>query len=159
MRSQTVEAMNGLKGEFWFESVGKPMAGDVIQLRSWLHAVAHCAGVHWENTQLEGMNEIGAKVQRSSLERYQLWNVLVSEANAVVEPIVAMHIDHILQHERLPEIVRKRLFRDLRGLFMECEYGDIAVPGLFTYLAKVYRSGHFPCGWEGEYPKGRLVMY
>ena len=29
----------------------------------------------------------------------------------------------------------------------------------FLELLTVYEAGHFPCGWEGEWPKGRLVVY
>lgn len=31
-------------------------------------------------------------------------------------------------------------------------------PGFFTGLLDVYRGGHFPCGWEGDYPGGRMAV-
>ncbi len=31
-------------------------------------------------------------------------------------------------------------------------------PGFFTGLLDVYREGHFPCGWEGDYPEGRFAV-
>lgn len=31
-------------------------------------------------------------------------------------------------------------------------------PGFFTGLLDVYRDGHFPCGWEGDYPEGRFAV-
>ncbi len=32
-------------------------------------------------------------------------------------------------------------------------------PDFFTNLIEWYRLGHWPCGWEGEYPKGKLIVY
>ncbi len=31
-------------------------------------------------------------------------------------------------------------------------------PGFFTGLLSVYRDGHFPCGWDGDYPEGKLAV-
>ena len=28
----------------------------------------------------------------------------------------------------------------------------------FTALLEIYRSGYFPCGWDGEYPNGRAAV-
>lgn len=30
---------------------------------------------------------------------------------------------------------------------------------IFTKLLNVYKKGHFPCGWDGNYPDGNLVIY
>jgi hypothetical protein len=30
--------------------------------------------------------------------------------------------------------------------------------GFFTDLVRYYRAGRWPCAWEGEYPKGRVVV-
>jgi hypothetical protein len=29
----------------------------------------------------------------------------------------------------------------------------------FLELLTVYESGHFPCGWQGEWPQGKLLVY
>ncbi len=33
------------------------------------------------------------------------------------------------------------------------------LPMFFSGLLNVYRNGHFPCGWDGPYPGGYLVIY
>ena len=30
---------------------------------------------------------------------------------------------------------------------------------IYNKLLNVYKNGHFPCGWEGEYPDGSLLIY
>jgi hypothetical protein len=32
-------------------------------------------------------------------------------------------------------------------------------PDLFEDIFDAYRAGYWPCGWEGEYPSGRLVVF
>ena len=30
---------------------------------------------------------------------------------------------------------------------------------IYTKLLNVYKKGHFPCGWDGNYPDGNLLIY
>jgi hypothetical protein len=48
---------------------------------------------------------------------------------------------------------------DILHVCMEAEYADVYPPGFFASQAFWYVQGHFPCGWEGEFPAGRLVLY
>ena len=29
----------------------------------------------------------------------------------------------------------------------------------FLELLMVYEAGHFPCGWRGDWPDGKLIVY
>ena len=47
-----------------------------------------------------------------------------------------------------------------RAAIMEHEYRDCAGrPEYFLHLLRVYRAGHFPCGWAGEWPAGQLLAW
>jgi hypothetical protein len=39
---------------------------------------------------------------------------------------------------------------------MESEYADVVPPRFFAALGFYNVRGHFPCGWEGEYPPGAI---
>jgi hypothetical protein len=56
-------------------------------------------------------------------------------------------------HEIMDEII---------GDLYSCAFAR-AVDGkgssFFEKLLKVYRDGGWPCGWEGAYPDGRLIVY
>ncbi|MEX0725020.1 MAG: hypothetical protein WD065_02040 [Planctomycetaceae bacterium] len=32
-------------------------------------------------------------------------------------------------------------------------------PGLYSRLLPPYEAGRYPCGWEGSYPEGRVIVY
>ncbi len=39
-----------------------------------------------------------------------------------------------------------------------CYFNDY-FPELWKEILEIYMNNGFPCGWEGEYPQGRLVVY
>ena len=49
---------------------------------------------------------------------------------------------------------------DLMHMTIERELVSQGKPGGFcSLLLQVYEAGHLPCGWEGEYPAGRILVY
>lgn len=72
--------------------------------------------------------------------------------------------------DELSAIFKKRLVRgpydaimdEVASDFYRCAYKR-AVLGdqshFFETLYECYRAGGWPCGWKGEYPEGKLVVY
>lgn len=49
---------------------------------------------------------------------------------------------------------------DMLGIAMETEFADVSLGNFYTSkILKWYENGHFPCGWEGIYPEGKLIVY
>ena len=44
------------------------------------------------------------------------------------------------------------------GYIFACYFNDY-FPELWKEIFEIYMNHGFPCGWEGEYPQGRLVVY
>lgn len=66
----------------------------------------------------------------------------------------------IIEAQRLPKEFWWSVSADIIGAAMECEYSDLVELGFFnTVIIPCYLNGHFPCGWEGEFPAGRLIVY
>jgi hypothetical protein len=42
---------------------------------------------------------------------------------------------------------------------VEQEYADVVAPAFFSRLAEWYLRGHYPCGWLGDYPDGKIMVY
>jgi len=60
---------------------------------------------------------------------------------------------------KLPKSFEDTVQWDILHLAIESEYSDIFPPGFYASQAYWYLKGHFPCGWEGNFPKGKLVVY
>jgi len=48
---------------------------------------------------------------------------------------------------------------DILHVCMEAECADVFPAAYYASQAYWYVKGHFPCGWEGEFPKGKLIIY
>ncbi len=55
--------------------------------------------------------------------------------------------------------VKALFLSDLLYIVLDSSYGPPAPAGIYSRLLDAYASGHYPCGWIGEYPEGRLVVY
>lgn len=72
------------------------------------------------------------------------------------------------------KITAKKVFKDNSKLVMDSIHYDILMivmrleikkksmredgPTFYDTLLKIYQSGHFPCGWCGEYPNGIILI-
>ena len=45
------------------------------------------------------------------------------------------------------------------SLFMMHFYSKYYNSVLYDKMLKIYLAGHIPCGWNGEYPEGRFLVY
>jgi hypothetical protein len=107
----------------------------------------------------EAQNQYCERLVERSRKRWALWNDVVDEVKKVTIPLVNRKIAAVVRAHDLPEIFAAQVHADIASLIMECEYADVYPPGFFASNAYWYVNGHFPCGWRGVFPKGRLVIY
>lgn len=147
-------AIARLLGIDWFANIGKPatLAG-VRQVRHG-ELGSSLTSDAWEATTLEARNAITARLARLHPSRYQAWNELAGQAKTALRPI----------WQKLPvALADDAALADLQWILhaylMEAAYREALVPPLFfDSLIQVYEAGHIPCGWDGEWPCGQLVI-
>jgi hypothetical protein len=49
--------------------------------------------------------------------------------------------------------------KDVGTYLLALEYSDIVEPQHYGEQMEWYRLGHFPCGWQGQGPGGRRVVF
>ncbi|MFO1488055.1 MAG: hypothetical protein U1F65_06225 [Verrucomicrobiota bacterium] len=160
MNLNTLKVVELLEGKTWFGAAGKQNDAEYSHAPSWLHALASCNGSDWMSVFDAGFEILTAKVQSRSLSRYQEWNVHIGEVRPLLVELIKRKAGKIMADHQLPEQFFWSVYAGLLGIAMECEYADIADPGFFTNeILPCYLRGHFPCGWEGQFPNGHLVVY
>ena len=159
MHSRTITTLDRLERASWFSRVGINEGSDVAVVRSWSDATHHCDSSAWEDLQGEALNQYRECIARRSRERLQFWNGLVDEVKEISQPLVGRKIAAAIRENNLPEIFSIQVNYDIIGVCMEAEFADVSPPGFFTSLGDWYVRGHFPCGWWGMFPQGRLVIY
>jgi hypothetical protein len=159
MHSRTISILRQLEKASWFSRVGINEGSSAVFVTSWSDAIEQCDSFEWEDLRLDALNQFRACIARQSKERFHLWNRLVDEVKEIVDPLVSRKISMVVQERNLPEIFKIRVSNDVSCACMETEYADLCPPGFFTSISQWYINGHFPCGWWGAFPLGKLVVY
>lgn len=140
----------------WFSRAGQPTTlSDVRQVDNLEAFVASIDGQQWEDTTLEARNDITGRLA-SKFPQLQNWNTLARQFKPELDKL----IENIpLQHSDSTSL-KADLQWNLFSYLMEDHYKDkLKKPLFFERLICIYEAGYIPCGWEGEWPQGRLVIY
>jgi hypothetical protein len=149
----------------WFSRCGQAPTLDIplpVQpIHAWSEAVASLSSPHWENTTIDARNSFTAFLHKRFNRQFQLWNMIAEEVRRqYVEPLSV----EIWQPFAMSRSVSDALVHSIRwtivAALMEHEYRDCrGAPKFFLHLLDVYRGGHIPCGWEGSWPNGKLLVH
>jgi hypothetical protein len=159
MHERTRATLAELENHDWFSAVGQKDTEAAIVLSSWKEAIASCKSDEWQDLLLEAANRYTEKLAGISPERFQSWNLIVREVKPFTMPLVARKIEHVQTANKLPKIFAATVNWDILHVCMEAEYADVFPPGFFASQAYWYVHGHFPCGWQGNFPEGKLIIF
>ena len=159
MHPRTLATLEQLDNADWFSCIGVNDTRAVIVLSSWREAIEHCSSVEWENLCLEAVNQYCERVLERSKERFRRWNDIAIELKSATEPFVRRKIEAVIRENQLPVVFENMVKWDILHVCMEAEYADVYPPGFYASQAYWYTKGHYPCGWKGEFPKGKLIIY
>lgn len=159
MNATTTATLSQLDGVQWFAEVGKPLSSNIIAIKSWRDAIEQCSSPEWQDVQLEGGNLLREKLFRAAPERLKTWNAIVEDLKQTTIPFVKRKIADVVTAQRFPAHFENSVQWDILHVCCEAEHSDIVPPSFFAGLAYWYMKGHFPCGWEGEIPNGKLMVF
>ncbi len=159
MHHRTVATLEEFGKVHWFSRVGVRDTATAIVLASWQGAIAHCSSIDWENLRLEMANQYRERLIEQSEEQFYKWNDIVGELKRTVIPFVRRKIEPVVREHKLSKVFEDTVQWDVLHVCMETECADVYPPGFYASLASWYIKGHFPCGWQGEFPNGMQVVY
>ncbi len=160
MQPSTIVALDELTAIEWFAHVGEKVPHErIVVLSSWKAAVAHCSSDEWEQMRLDSVNRTRATIHRASETRFHEWKQVMDEVKRATVPLVERKVAAVRQANRLPLEFENCVQWDILHYCMEHEYCDILPPGTYRGLAYWYLKGRFPCGWDGQPPDGRMIVY
>ncbi len=87
------------------------------------------------------------------------WNETVTSTKKVIEPIVHEKTQEVIVEFDLPEVFIDTVEWDILHIALEAEFSNFVPPAFYASQAYWYVKGHFPCGWQGEFPNGTLIIY
>lgn len=159
MHPRTQATVAKLEKVQWFRAVGQKDTEGAVVLSSWEEAIRSCSSDDWQDLLLEAANRYCEQLVVHSKERFRQWNTIVDELKPVVVSLVARKTKQVVRANQLPQVFVDTVNWDILHLVMEAEYADVYPPGFYASQAYWYVQGHFPCGWQGAFPDGKLVIY
>jgi hypothetical protein len=149
----------------WFAHCGEPCYFDltmaVERVKTWSQATKADKSLAWENAILEARNQLTEFLSLNHPERDREWNKITDKLKSkVVMPLTrkvwepfrkSRDLDVTLVHSVQWNILSVLM----ENAFMDCQHGCF----FFHELLTVYEAGHLPCGWKGEWPQGKLVVF
>jgi hypothetical protein len=149
----------------WFTACGQPLAVSLpfqaAPVSSWAEAIERCSDRSWEDVTLEARNQLTEFLHRRHRDDYRNWNAItIAAKERVVTPLVDCVWRPFTERHGLGKVLVDCVSWDVLAAIMEHEYRDCpGRPEFFLHLLRVYRAGHFPCGWSGEWPAGQLHVW
>lgn len=159
MHPRTEATLENLRKSQWFRCVGVCDTDAAEILSSWQEAIKSCSSPEWEELCTEAANQYRERLAERSPREFQKWNDIVLKIKPVVQTLVREKTDQVVGENDLPKVFVDTVDWDILHLCMESEYADVYPPGFFASQAYWYVKGHFPCGWQGDFPKGKLIVY
>ncbi|AFI89110.1 hypothetical protein EXT68_19640 [Pectobacterium parmentieri] len=151
-------AKKRLKDIDWFANVSAAYDSAFYRVVNVNDFISSITSNEWENTTLEARNEITGFLARKHTVIYQEWNKLTREASGFVDESIIPLIPKINGVDM--DVIFVNLKWDLVGYLVEDAYKDKLRSALFfNELTFIYERGHIPCGWDGVWPNGNLVIY
>jgi hypothetical protein len=149
----------------WFSNCGEPLALDltmeVESVRGWPAAMRACQSLAWENIGLEAQNQLTMWLHQNNRERYLVWNdIAVRHKSELIAPLIEEKIVPFQLKQGLDVALVHSTSWDVLRALMANSYLDTHHPAhFFLELLWVYEAGHFPCGWLGDWPSGKLIVF
>ena len=159
MHQRTIATLAELEKVEWFSHVGRRDSARAKLLGSWPEALESCLGEKWRSLCEEAPNQYRSRLVERDMGRFQEWNKVVRDVKQTTIPLVLQKTKRVVEENKLPQEFVSTVQWDIVHLCMEAEYADVFPPGFFAALSYWYSQGHFPCGWDGDFPGGRPIVF
>ncbi len=149
----------------WFSNCGNAVTADIPfpfrQVGSWAEAREIVSGAGCEETRLAARNALTEFLSKRFSGEYAEWNRIARPVrDAFVEPLAAKVLAPLAQQQQLGQAFVERVQWDRHAAVMEYAFGTCpGRPVFLLSLLHVYEAGHCPCGWEGSWSDGKLILY
>lgn len=126
-------------------------------------AIASLKNYLWDNIENDEFNTLFEWFRTTSI--CLDWERSVSSIRKDYIPIFDSNIEKITKEifKDNSKLVMDTINYDILMIIMRLEIKKKSIredgPTFYDNILKIYQSGHFPCGWSGEYPNGKILVY
>jgi hypothetical protein len=152
----------------WFNNCGMEPPDDLpfhiqrsIDISS---AISTALDPDWQNAGTAAQGDLSGYLAGHHYDSYGgHWNNLSRKSHEIIKSEIMPKVEEALINISADELLDIVLL-DLNRIAIHSIYKKHykRIPDFYERLLKVYKSGHLPCGWIGDFdlwPEGKLVVY
>ena len=148
----------------WLKRCGIPEASLFPFPATWIQDVDEITkaitSIEWENICLEEHGNISEFLAVNDRAEYRhSWNTTVAFLKSKYLPDIMFRIENICKENKLPSSILNDIKFNLLSIFLTNHYQQYDRSSFFSMLLSIYMAGHLPCGWQGKYPDGNIIIF
>jgi hypothetical protein len=113
------------------------------------------ASVEWMSVRLEARGILSQALSKEHRHAYRKWNVVIDEIDVSLSTMVRKA--SLIQE--VHDVLMANAKQDFVQFVLESHFSPLLRSLFFSELIAWYERGHVPCGWEGDYPGGFLMVF
>ncbi len=87
------------------------------------------------------------------------WNLMIDAINSIIYPIIDEKINSLPLSLDQKNAICAEMKSVYLSAYLESKFKENVTDPFYTRSLEWYFKGHFPCGWEGNYPDGKLIIF
>lgn len=160
LKPVTQNTLNQLMSKPLFSKVGEFISDLVTPVCNWEDAFRECSTYDYKALRNNASNQLTIELHEYHNDLFnQTWNAYGEAIHFYIKEFVTTEVSKLKLNAEMTKRITDCVNWDLLHLGFECQYSDLIKPAFFTGLSYWYDQGHFPCGWDGEYPAGKLMIF
>lgn len=117
-------------------------------------------GIKWENLCIDRRGDFTTYLFKNhKLEYNKNWNDEVREIKEKYIPMISEKVSIALTNNGMVSNILNGINMNLLSIFMLEYFSEYYSCDFYNKMLEIYLAGHLPCGWAGEYPNGKFVVY
>lgn len=133
---------------------------DVEYVNSKDKAIKMINSLEWENLCLDERNDFTGFLYDNYKDLYNKnWNVEVQKIKGEYMNEIQKKIETNWNDKDSEQYVIDDVEFNIISIFMLNVYSEYYKSDFYEKMFKIYLAGHLPCGWSGDYPNGKFIVY
>lgn len=142
-----------------FGQVGRPLSTNVVPVTSWEDALGCATSESYEQLKLDAANAYRVELNEVAPPQIARWNAVTKAIRDTAFPVVRARVAALGLDRHLEDKLRIVVEWDVVHLLAQAEFFQYVPNGFYIGLGYWYTAGHFPCGWQGAHPQGKLIVF
>lgn len=135
---------------------------NIKMVDNWENAIKYFESSKWQDIKTEAQGDLTGFLAKTYSNQYAgYWNKLSKEAQTIIhKDIYPLILSQMTNYGYGKSALKIEV--DLSRIAMEYAYLQFRPPTFFSKILAVYKAGHLPCGWNGEWdkwPVGEFLVF